>query len=804
MKRMMKRLLPVLMAIAPLTICAQKVYELKDISGKVQVNVIVNDKNVEYSVLHDNDVMVAPSPIFMKLTDGTAFGLNPKVKKISRRSVNETIYPPIYKKKSIKDQFNELTIDFKGGYSLVFRAYEDGAAYRFVSELKKPFMVESEQASFCFPNDPKVFVASPKGRMNEGKKDPFYSSFQNTYLETALSAWDKEQIAFLPVLVEGKNGKKICITEADLMNYPGMYVKHGEHGYSLDGIFAAYPKTIVDEVRGLKGVVKSREPYIARVEGNTAFPWRVMVIAKDDAELLCNDMVYKLATPAQFTDFSWIKPGKVAWDWWNDWNLYNVDFRAGINNETYKYYIDFASESTGKYGVVFLLHGWGGNQSSWGPSGLNIQSIADAQTSNGSIRPLIYIMPEGFNSYFCNRYDGKFNYMDMFINELVPLIDKRFRTTASKTERAVAGFSMGGFGALSIASQHPETFSVSIGLSPSLNTDEQYISLSQDGWNLQWGNNFGGSGQTGTGRLTSYYKSQCPLHFFKDKPSSTFQTVRYYIDCGDDEERLYAGNGELHSLLRDKNIKHEYRVRNGAHTDSYWRESMKEALPFIERSFKGENYPQETLKKFTEELHATNKNIKVGNSNIELWLPDDYNSELTYKVLYYSKGEGNVNLTTEKVAVALDSLMQIKRMIIAGFDVKEVIQNEISFSTITDAIEKTIHTESNADFRLGLAYGSEADYLYKQSSGNTPAINFFFAEDAGINNLSDENLAKIYYLDITDGGSNYNSMLTLFNGLRDAEVPVQYRVRNGLDSEQSAQTGIYSMSYYIGEQLIKK
>ena len=293
-------------------------------------------------------------------------------------------------------------------------------------------------------------------------------------------------------------------------------------------------------------------------------------------------------------------------------------------------------------------------------------------------------------------------------------------------------------------------------------------------------------------------------YFFKDKPSSTFQTVRYYIDCGDDEERLYAGNGELHSLLRDKNIKHEYRVRNGAHTDSYWRESMKEALPFIERSFKGENYPQETLKKFTEELHATNKNIKVGNSNIELWLPDDYNSELTYKVLYYSKGEGNVDLTTKKVAVALDSLMQIKRMIIAGFNVKEMIQNETNFSAITDAVEKTVHTESNADFRLGLTYGSEADYLYNQSTGNAPAINFFFAEDADIINLSAENRAKIYYLDITDEGSNYNSIFTLFNGLRGAEAPVQYRVRNGLDSEQSAQTGIYSMSYYIGEQLIKK
>ena len=336
MKRMMKRLLPVLMAVAPLTVCAQKVYELKDASGRVQVNVSVNDKNVEYSVLHEGDVMIDHSPVSMKLTDGTAFGVDPKVRKVSRRSVNETIYPPVYKKKSIEDRFNELTIDFKGGYSLVFRAYEDGVAYRFVSSLKKPFMVESEQAVFSFPNDPKLFVASPKGRMNEGKKDPFYSSFQNTYAETALSAWDKEQIAFLPVLVEGANQKKICITEADLLDYPGMYVKHGDSGFSLEGTFAAYPKKVVDEVRGLKGVVKSRESYIAKVEGATAFPWRVMVISKNDTELLCNDMVYKLATPAQFTDFSWIKPGKVAWDWWNDWNIYNVDFRAGINNETYK------------------------------------------------------------------------------------------------------------------------------------------------------------------------------------------------------------------------------------------------------------------------------------------------------------------------------------------------------------------------------------------------------------------------------------------------------------------------------------
>ena len=116
MKRMMRRLLPVLMAVAPLTVCAQKVYELKDASGRVQVNVSVNDKNVEYSVLHEGDVMIDHSPVSMKLTDGTAFGVNPKVRKVNRRSVNETIYPPVYKKKSIEDRFNELTIDFKGGY----------------------------------------------------------------------------------------------------------------------------------------------------------------------------------------------------------------------------------------------------------------------------------------------------------------------------------------------------------------------------------------------------------------------------------------------------------------------------------------------------------------------------------------------------------------------------------------------------------------------------------------------------------------------------------------------------------------
>lgn len=355
MKLLSKKWAVVLLLAAPLWVNAQKVIDLKDPSGKVQVKVTVGE-NITYSVCHEGDVMIEPSPISMTLTDGTVFGKEPCLRKKSYQTENQTIYPPIYKKKSIDDYYNQLTLDFKGGYSIVFRAYEDGVAYRFVSALKKPFLVESEQAVFNLPDNPKIFAATPKGRKIDGKENQYHSSFQNTYRHTNLSEWDKSRLAFLPILSEGKGEKKVCITEADLLNYPGMFLKLSPDNKGFYGEFAAYPKDVSIEVRGLKGMVKTREPYIAKVEGKTAFPWRVMVISEEDIDLLCSDMVYKLATPAKEGDYSWVKPGKVAWDWWNDWNLYGVDFRAGINTETYKYYIDFAS----KFGIEYVIldEGW--------------------------------------------------------------------------------------------------------------------------------------------------------------------------------------------------------------------------------------------------------------------------------------------------------------------------------------------------------------------------------------------------------------------------------------------------------------
>ena len=345
----------VFLLLIPLWGNAQKNIELQDPSGKVLIKISLGS-NITYSVFHGEDIMIEASPISMTLTDGAVFGKEPRLKKEKRRSINEKIYPPIYKKNVIEDCYNEITLVFKDEYSLIFRAYEDGMAYRFVSNRKKSFTVESEQAVFNLPDNPRIYAATPKGRTIDGKENQYHSSFQNTYQHVKLSDWDKSRLAFLPVLSEGKNEKKICITEADLLNYPGMFLKVSSNNKGFYGHFAAYPKEIAVEVRGLKGVVKTRESYIAKVEGQTVFPWRTIIISEKDTDLLCNDMVYKLATPAKETDYSWIKPGKVAWDWWNDWSLYNVDFRAGINTDTYKYYIDFAS----KFGIEYVIldEGW--------------------------------------------------------------------------------------------------------------------------------------------------------------------------------------------------------------------------------------------------------------------------------------------------------------------------------------------------------------------------------------------------------------------------------------------------------------
>ena len=353
--------LAVFMAIAISTfVSAQKVYILTSPDGKVKTEISIGE-TIEYSVFHQSDLLLSKSPVSLRFTDGTSPGINPILKKATKKSVNDVIDVIIYKKNKISDNYNELNFSFKGNYNVIFRAYNDGIAYRFSTDMKKPFKVENEQTVFNFPDDSKIYVAYVND--DNGRKDTFEkqfnNSFENQYQHIPLSAWNPKRLAFLPLVIEGKNRKKICITESDLLNYPGMYL-HGNGSGGMTGVFAPVPREIKTGGHNmLQGLVQTREPYIAVCEGKTNFPWRTVIVAENDYELTNNDMVYKLASPSRLTDISWIKPGKVAWDWWNDWNIKNVDFQTGVNNATYKYYIDFAS----KYGMEYVIldEGWAVN-----------------------------------------------------------------------------------------------------------------------------------------------------------------------------------------------------------------------------------------------------------------------------------------------------------------------------------------------------------------------------------------------------------------------------------------------------------
>ena len=335
-------------------------YRVTSPDGHISATVMVGE-DIRYSVSRNEQTLIAPSTISMNLSDGTVFGQNDKVRKTVRTSFDDTFSTVAYKKAEVRDNYNQILLNFKE-FSLIFRAYDDGVAYRFVSNLdkKKTYEVISEQAEFNFGEDRQAFIPY----VNSGAKTvegQYFNSFENTYTVQNLSQWRKDRLAFLPLVVAADEGVKILITEADLTNYPGMHVIGTEGSNSLKGTFAPYPKVIEQGGHNrLQGMVKERENFIAKTSGDEVFPWRVIMVSTSDSQLAVNDMVWKLSPKQDAgTDYGWVKPGKVAWDWWNDWNLYGVDFKAGINNETYKYYIDFAS--THGIAYVILDEGWAVN-----------------------------------------------------------------------------------------------------------------------------------------------------------------------------------------------------------------------------------------------------------------------------------------------------------------------------------------------------------------------------------------------------------------------------------------------------------
>ena len=358
MQKLMTILAAVLMTVS--AVAAPKSYELKSPDGKLKVNVDAK-YGLGYTLSHGDDLLLNRSFMAMYMMGGTTFGKEEKLGKVSYRSVDQTIDAIVYKKSEVSDKFNEMTLVFKG-YSVIFRAYDDGMAYRFVSHLKKPSNLQHELVCFNFAQDWNMWAAYVC-QHTETLDSQFYNSFENQYSYTPISKWNTDRLAFLPLMVDGPNGKKIVITESDLDDYPGMYLyKYAfDEAPALTAHFAPYPKEVKQGGHNnLQMEVREREPYIAECDGPQEFPWRIIAVSEKDVQMADNDMVYRLAKPADpQTDWSWVKPGKVAWDWWNDWNIDGVDFKSGINNDTYKYYIDFASANGIEY--VILDEGWSVN-----------------------------------------------------------------------------------------------------------------------------------------------------------------------------------------------------------------------------------------------------------------------------------------------------------------------------------------------------------------------------------------------------------------------------------------------------------
>lgn len=335
-----------------------KHYGLASPDGRLEMKISVGD-GVSYDVLHDGVLLLEDSRLSMTLQDGTIYGGQGQMpRRVRTRSFDETVPSPVYKKSEVEEKFNEMSLEFKD-FTLVFRAYDDACAYRFISASKTPFIVSDEQADFRFPEDRSAFIPYVNKKWKGSLQDILVNDFQCPYTHSLLSEWiDRWSIA--PILVQCPRGKIVVITEADLMDYPGMFLYNYRKGTgeTLSGYFARVPDKV--EIGGhnmVQEIVESRKDYIAECGPGEIFPWRVIAVASSDKELTASDIVWKLAAPADSSkDWSWVRPGKVAWDWWNAWNIKGVDFVAGVNNATYKYYIDFAAANGIEY--VILDEGW--------------------------------------------------------------------------------------------------------------------------------------------------------------------------------------------------------------------------------------------------------------------------------------------------------------------------------------------------------------------------------------------------------------------------------------------------------------
>lgn len=326
----------------------EKKYVLSSPDGTLKVEISAGNE-LAYQVMHGNDTILSHSNIGLVLENGTIVGKTPRITGERRRKIKDNIESPFYRFKEFVATGNELDLKLKGGFGIIFRAYNEGVAYRFYTTQSSDIIIKEEQAEFNFKEDYTAYLP-----YTTNDKKPMAMAYQNVYDITPLSK-AQPKLAFLPVTVDC-GSVKLTLLESDLEAYPGVFVQSQQGKYGLKGVFAPYPaKTDFYPWRKQEYVTETTD-FISRSRGSRSYPWRVLAITGKDTDMPVNNLVYALASPNRIGDTSWIKTGKVAWDWWNDWNLKGVPFKAGINMDTYKYYIDFASRN----GLEFIVldEGW--------------------------------------------------------------------------------------------------------------------------------------------------------------------------------------------------------------------------------------------------------------------------------------------------------------------------------------------------------------------------------------------------------------------------------------------------------------
>ena len=322
-----------------------KVIDVKSPNGELNLSVDVKDK-IYYSVSYGNDLLLKDCYLNLQLENET-LGNNPKLRSTKKGVIDESVKREIPLKNAVvKNHCNTLRMNFAGNYAVEFRVFDNGVAYRFITDKKGENIVMGEDFVLNFPANYKAHLSQPNG---------FKTSYEYPYTHVNTEEYKAtDRMSYLPILLETDKPYKILISEADLHDYPCMFLKStGQNG--MQSLFPKVPLEFgEDGDRSLK-ILKEAD-YIAKTAGKRSFPWRFMVITKEDKQLLENEMVYNLSTPCVLEDYSWIKPGQVSWEWWHDARLYGVDFRSGYNMDSYKYYIDFAS----KFGIPYIImdEGW--------------------------------------------------------------------------------------------------------------------------------------------------------------------------------------------------------------------------------------------------------------------------------------------------------------------------------------------------------------------------------------------------------------------------------------------------------------